>query len=180
MDDMQITELLWQRDERGLRACEEKYGKLCMAQARRILSSDEDAEECVNEAWLRLWNAVPPERPTHLRAFILRITRNLSLDRYRAVNAVKRSHGYQLCLEELEAFTDVGEEDDGNLSALLNGYLDGLGTADRRLFVGRYWHGYTLEQLSTGYGIPVSTVRYRLEKLRENLKEYLQKEGYMI
>ena len=102
MEDAAIIGLYWARDERAITASDEKYGKLCRALSQNILDSREDAEECVNDTWQRAWDTMPPQRPGSLRAYLAKITRNLSIDRWRAKRAEKRGRGMDVLLEELE------------------------------------------------------------------------------
>ncbi len=182
MEDHEIVELYWQRDERAIGESEKKYGGLCRTVALRVLESVEDSEECVSDTWLRSWNAIPPQRPTLLGAFLARITRNLALDRWRASHAAKRLGGETaLALEELEDCVS-GESledkvDRRELARALNDFLRGLPEGDRNLFLRRYWSVETLESLAKQEGMSVSALHRRLRKLRAALAAHLRKEG---
>ena len=102
MEDTAIIDLYWARSQQAVAASEEKYGPYCHTIARRILDREEDAEECVNDTWQRAWDTMPPQRPSSLRAYFAKITRNLSIDRWRARRAEKRGAGLSVLLDELE------------------------------------------------------------------------------
>ncbi len=182
MEDREIVELYWTRDERAIEESEKKYGALCRSVALRVLESVEDSEECVSDTWLRSWNVIPPRRPALLGAFLARITRNLALDRWRASRAEKRGGGETaLALEELEGCVS-GESLEGELERqallqALNAFLRSLPEGDRRLFLRRYWAVETLESLAKAEGMSVSTLHRRLGKLRAALAEHFRKEG---
>ena len=182
MEDQAIVELYWARDERGIEEARRKYGALCRGVALRVLESPEDSEECVSDTWLRSWNAMPPQRPTLLGAFLARITRNLALDRWRSQHAARRFGGEAaLALEELEdCVSGESLEDEISRRALLstlNDFLRSLPAGDRRLFLRRYWAVETLQSLAQAEGMSVSALHRRLRRLREQLADRLRKEG---
>ena len=182
MEDLEIVELYWARDERAISESDAKYGPLCRSIALRVLISPEDSEECVSDTWLRAWNAMPPQRPARLGAFLGKITRNLSLNRWRRDHAEKRYGGETaLALEELgEIVSGKSLEDEAQereLDRAMNGFLRGLPDRDRDLFLRRYWGVETLESLAKQTGLSVSAVHRRLGKLRESLRDHLRKEG---
>ena len=180
MEDNEILDLFFSRDEKAIRESEIKYGSFCMSIARGILGSDAEAEECVNDTWLKAWNSIPPQNPPNFRMWLGKVIRNLALDRYRYHRAAKRNRDFAVSLEELADCIPLQEEDAGNLTELLNQFLHGLELRDQQLFVGRYWYNYSLEKLSNGYGMPVSTVSHRLSRTRDKLKQFLEKEGYSL
>ena len=182
MEDTEIVELYWVRDERAIEESDAKYGSLCRRIALRVLGIPEDGEECVSDTWFRAWNAMPPQRPTRLGAFLGKITRNLALDRWRREHAEKRYGGETaLALEELgEIVSGKSLEDEvqsRELDRALNAFLRHLPDRDRDLFLRRYWGVETLENLAKQTGLSVSAVHRRLGKLRERLRDHLQKEG---
>ena len=182
MEDLEIVELYWARDERAISESDAKYGPLCRSIALRVLISPEDSEECVSDTWLRAWNAMPPQRPARLGAFLGKITRNLSLNRWRRDHAEKRYGGETaLALEELgEIVSGKSLEDEvqrRELARILNAFLRSLPDRDRELFLRRYWGVETLESLAKQTGLSVSAVHRRLGKLRESLRDHLRKEG---
>ena len=182
MEDREIVQLYWDRDERAIEESERKYGSLCRGVALRVLENIEDSEECVSDTWLRSWNVIPPQRPALLGAFLARITRNLALDRWRAARAEKRGGGETaLALEELEdCVSGVSTEDEAarrELVRALNAFLRSLPEGDRSLFLRRYWSVETLESLAKQEGQSVSALHRRLRRLRAQLAEHLRKEG---
>ena len=183
MDDHQILAYFFNRDEAALTHTEAKYGKLCHSVAMNILSDRMDAEECVNDTWIRSWNAMPSERPVNLRAFFCRITRNLSIDRYRARHKTKsRGDGFEVALHELtECLPDPATvQDNDPLPALLDEFLDSLKPIPRKLLVGRYWHAYSVSRLAEAYGMTPNHVTVTLKRLREALRAYLTERGYRL
>ena len=182
MEDREIVQLYWDRDERASEESERKYGGLCRSVALRVLESMEDSEECVSDTWLRSWNVIPPQRPNLLGAFLARITRNLALDRWRASHAAKRLGGETaLALEELGDCVSgeslENEVDRRELARVLNAFLRSLPEGDRNLFLRRYWSVETLESLAKQEGMSVSALHRKLRRLRSALADYLKKEG---
>lgn len=176
MEDKQIIELFFARSEEAVRETAKKYGDYCRTIAGRILSNAADAEECVSDTWLRAWNAIPPNRPERLGAFLGRITRNLSLDRLRAE---KRQCPIR---EELGECLTQGDPtgamvDRVVLTAVLDRFLAGLPPKKRKLFLGRYWYFATVEELARDLGMSESSVKMTLLRLRRELKKLLQQEG---
>ncbi len=185
MDDAEIIQLLWERSENALREVRGKYEKYCRYIALKILKNPEDADDCVNEAYLKMWNAIPPEKPDSLCAFLGKITRNLSLDLYNKNRAQKRGSGEaQLVLEELaecipgENGRDIA--DDIALRDALNGFLKDLSADTRNIFMQRYWYMCSIREIAENYGIGESKVKMTLLRTREKLRKYLEKEGIEI
>lgn len=184
MDDATIVELYWQRQERAIAETKTKYNSYCQAIARRILSDTLDAEECVNDTYLAAWDAIPPHRPTRLGAFVGRITRNLSLKRWRANTAAKRGSGeVALSLAELEEVVaqtgdGVGERIEAEeLAREINAFLGGLSQDDRRIFMCRYWHFDPVSGIAQRFGFSESKVKMSLKRTRDKLAVYLEQEG---
>ncbi len=182
MEDHEIVQLYWDRDERAIEESDKKYGRLCRSVALRVLESMEDSEECVSDTWLRSWNAIPPRRPDLLGAFLARITRNLALDRWRASHSARRLGGETaLALEELGDCVSgeslENEVDRRELARVLNAFLRSLPEGDRNLFLRRYWSVETLESLAKQEGMSVSALHRRLRRLRSALADRLRKEG---
>ncbi|MDR0219990.1 MAG: sigma-70 family RNA polymerase sigma factor [Lachnospiraceae bacterium] len=186
MDDNKIIDLFWQRSEEGLAEVSAKYAKYCHSIAYRILGSNEDAEECVNDTWLRAWNAIPPARPGRLSTFLGKITRNLSLNRYEKQHAEKRGGGaVEIAIAELEdclpARASVEEEVEENiLAALVDNFLDTLPLRSRDVFVQRYWYLCSITDISTDLGLSENNVKSMLFRTRNKLKHYLEREGIAI
>lgn len=185
MEDTQIVDLFWARDEQALRETEIKFASLCRSVAARFLPTAEDAEECLNETWLRAWNSIPPKRPEALGAFLAKITRNLALDRCRENAAEKRGGGeLPLALEELgEIASGSGIESElerKRLAEALNGFLYALPERDRALFLKRYFSVTPLRELAEELGTTERALSMRLHRLRGKLWTYLEKEGFSL
>ncbi len=181
MEDERIIELYFARDDSAIKASSEKYGSYCSAIAQNILNCHEDTEECVNDTWLRAWNAIPPTRPSRLSVFLGRITRNLALDRYRKDNSQKYTGSRTaLCLEELSECIgqeDTSIEDDLVLRDLLEHFLTSIPTRDKDIFLYRYWYFLSVEEIAERCRISAGAVKMNLMRTRKKLKELLDKEG---
>lgn len=185
MEDMEIIELYFSRDERAIGESDAKYGRLCRGVALRLLDSAEDSEECVSDTWLRAWDSIPPQRPNILRAFFAKITRNLALDRCRRDAALKRGGGeYLLALEELRdcaSGDDIeGELERQALTEALNAFLRGLEEKEREIFLRRYWLAESLSVIAKRCGLTANAVGLRLMRLRAKLREQLEREGISL
>ena len=183
MEDQLIIQLYWQRDEAAIRESQTKYGSYCITIARSILHAVRDAEECVNDTWLRAWNTMPPEKPGKLAVFFGRITRNLAIDRWRREHAQKYGGGQTaLCIEELsECIGDTTPvEDRLALRELLNTFLRGLDNKHRVIFLLRYWYCLPVGEIAARYGMTEGAVKMLLQRIRKNLRSYLEKEGIGI
>lgn len=185
LEDGKIVEGLWQRREEALAACREKYGPLCTAIARNILGSREDAEECAGDTWLRAWQAIPPQRPRDLGAFLSRITRNLALNRLEARRAQKRGGGQgELALEELLECLPGGESPEGaaqaaELEGAVNRFLAALDRRSRVIFLRRYWYLEPLGDIARALGVTVGGVKASLHRTRKKLRAHLEQEGFL-
>lgn len=181
MEDERIIELYFARDDAAIKASSDKYGSYCSAIAQNILNCHEDTEECVNDTWLRAWNAIPPTRPSRLSVFLGRITRNLALDRYRKANSQKSTGSRTaLCLEELSECIgqeDTSIEDDLALKDLLEKFLTTIPTRDKDIFLYRYWYFLSVEEIAERYRLSAGAVKMNLMRTRKKLKELLDKEG---
>ena len=180
LSDERIVHLYFMRDEQAIRETDQKYGKLCMQISMNIVDSRPDAEECVNDTYLKTWNSIPPARPNSLGAFVCRIARNLSLNRLRDLRAAKRNRELTASLSELEDCFALPDEAAGRLPELLNGFLAGLDREDRALFMGRYWYACSVKDLARRLGITPNAASRRLYRLRESLKAYLAEGGYHV
>ena len=186
MEDQQIVELFWNRSEEAISQTQVKYADYCGSIAYQILQSREDSEECVSDTWLRTWDAIPPKRPQSLKAFVGRITRNLSLDRWRERNAEKRGGGeVPLALEEL---ADCVGQDGDPLSELearrmiqcINGFLRALPEDKRIVFLLRYWYLESIAQIAARTGLGEKKIKNDLYQIRKKLKQHLEKEEFAI
>lgn len=186
MEDNDIIELYQHRDEAAIRESSQKYGAFCMSVAMNVLAVREDAEECVNDTWLTAWNRIPPEVPVCLRAFLGAITRNHSLDRWKALHRAKRGGGQvPLMLDELSdcvSGTDdvVDEVIAGEMADCVDRFLHTLPETERRLFLCRYWLGHPLSALAERFGMKENYVRTVLSRTRVKLRKALEKEGYTV
>lgn len=186
MDDNDIIRLYWDRNDMAIQATSEKYGCYCRAIARNILCSDEDAEECVNDAYLNAWNAMPEHWPEQLAAFLGKITRNLAFNRYRHSRALKRGGGETaLALDELADCVsgDNGIEqefDRRELVKAVNLFVRGLSEQKRYIFVRRYWYADSVSEIAGDMGMRQGSVSKTLERIRKQLKAYLTERGYEL
>jgi RNA polymerase sigma-70 factor (ECF subfamily) len=183
MDDQVIIELYWNRDENAILHTQRKYGASCQTIASNILGNPQDAEECVNDAYLKVWNSIPPERPQSLFAFLSKIVRNVSLDRHRFNSAEKRNHRADVMLSELEeclADDSLAQVSEEGVVEALNRFLKTLDRETRLLFVRRYWYMDSNQKLAKTFSMSENVVRQRLYRTREKLKKFLEEEGIGI
>ncbi len=180
MLDNQIIDLYFARDERAITETDKKHGAVCMNLSLNILQSRPDAEECLNDTYLAAWNKIPPERPTYFRAFLCRITRNLSLERFRFLHQKKRNRDLEVSLDELEGCILMPEERAGELAEHLSNFLRTQEKTDRLLFMGRYFHACSVKVLAQKSGLRENTVSVRLHRTRERLRAYLEERGYSV
>ena len=185
LTDEEILTLYDARSERALSATAERYGQGLQKLAYRILHDEADAEESVNDTYFAAWNAIPPEHPNPLRAYLYRITRNLAVAKYHQNTARKRNSSYDIALDELEGCLAApdGMEDTitaRELTDVLNRFLAELDRERRILFVRRYWYGDTLDELAERFACKPNTVSARLLRLREKLRKVLAKEGFFL
>ncbi len=184
MDDQRIVELYWQRDEQAITETAAKYENYCYTIAYNILNNREDAEESVNDTYLGAWNSMPPHRPALLSTFLGKITRRISVDRYRRKNAEKRGGGeMDLALEELQAcIADGGdpasEYERERLARLVNDFVLSLPETEQKVFLCRYWYVEPLDTISKRFGFSESKVKSMLHRSREKLRKLLIKEGF--
>ena len=185
MTDEQIVSQFEGRDEKAITELETKYGSYCSCIANNILRDRSDTEECVNDAYLSVWNSIPPARPDDLRMYLAGITRNTALSYWRKMHAQKRGSGHiELLLEELSdvAASDSSLENLGDALALkdaFNDFLSSLKQEQRRIFLLRYWYMDKIEEISEKLGISESKVKVSLHRTRNKLKKLLEKEGLL-
>ena len=184
MDDLRIIELYFQRDEQAIKETDAKYGKLCHRIAYNILNNYEDSEECVNSAYVSVWNTIPPTRPDHFMAFVCKITRNLSLKRLEFIKREKRSADMSMSLEELASVLpdnryapDVSDED---VAKLISKFLRSQKEDVRNVFVRKYYFFDSVRAIATRFGFTESKVKNMLFYTRNKLRDYLIKEGVEI
>lgn len=181
MDDCKIIDLFNERSEKAISAISRKYGRTSLKIAENILKSKEDAEECVNDAYLALWNKIPPERPSPLSSYLFKVVRNISLKRYHKNAAQKRNSFYDLALEELEnvLFADVSAEHEliaKDIAEAVNRFLGKLPENDRIMFVRRYFYGDSVKEIAALSDMSPHYITVRLSRIREKLKTELIKE----
>lgn len=179
MEDWAILDLFFTRSEYAIVELDAKYGALFHSLALNILNSSQDAEECVNDAYLGAWNAIPPERPERLAAYICRIVRNLSVRRLRHEHAAKRAGNYALALEELSECLAANETVESELDAReltrsLERFLDTLSDENRAIFLRRYWFADSCADIARRTGLTEKNVGVRLTRLRKQLKKFLE------
>ena len=183
LPDEAIVNLYFDRSEEAIAACQIKYGKSCHTIAYNILRSDEDAEECVNDTWLRAWNAIPPERPARLGAWLFAVTRRLALTRYEHKTAAKRYGGPEASLEELAECVTAGSltlADEVALSQAINSFLASLPTRTRMIFMRKYWYMDSIADIAKALGMTESAVKVSLHRTREKFRKHLDKEGITV
>lgn len=180
MNDQDIIALYFDRNERAIRETADKYGKTCMQVSMNILNSRPDAEECLNDTYLKTWNSIPPTRPHSLGAFVLRIARNLSLNRLRDLRRQRRNRELTLSFDELEDCISLPDEESGELAELLSDFVARQGEIDRVLFMGKYWFACPVQELADRMNMTPNAVRQRLHKTRARLKAYLEERGYRV
>lgn len=182
MEDQEILDLFWSRSETAISEVEHKYGRYCYSIAYNILTNKEDAEESVSDTYLTVWNIIPPQRPSVLAAFLGKITRRLSIDRWRSRNRYKRGGGeIILALEELG---DCVAEDQTvekacerkELALTFNRFLDALPETERRVFLCRYWYLDPIADIAAYFGFTESKVASMLHRTRKKLRTVLEKE----
>lgn len=183
MDDNSIMELYWSRSETAISETAVKYGGYCYSIAYNILTNNEDAEESVSDTWLAAWNAMPPRRPSILATFLGKITRRLSIDRWRQHHAAKRGGGQMvLALDELEECVSGGESMENTfarkqLSRCLNRFVEDLSDTERKVFLCRYWYLDSTAEVAQRFGFSESKVKSMLHRTRGKLRLELEKEG---
>ena len=186
MDDREIINLFYARSEGAIQAVSDRYGGYCYAISFAILGDREDALECVNDTWLRAWNAIPPAKPEKLGIYLGKITRNLSLNRLKHDGAKKRGGGrVELLLSELEDCLPAGESvesalADAELKEVLENWLRGQSMEKRGIFLRRYFLMRSVGEIAREYGDSESRITSILHRMRKDLKQYLEKEGITL
>lgn len=184
MEDSVIVELYWQRDERAISETANRYNGYCYSIAYNILSNREDAEESVSDTWLAAWNSIPPHRPNLLATFLGKITRHISIDRWRSKGAAKRGGGQvTLALEELSECLSDGNTMDSAMERKevlhqLNRFLDGLSKTERSVFLCRYWYLDSVGTIAKNFSFSETKVTSMLYRLRQKFRKQLEKEGF--
>ena len=184
MIDLSIIELYFARDEEAIKQTDIKYGKLCHSVAYNILNNNEDSEECVNDTYIGVWNAIPPARPNNFTAFVCKITRNLSLKRLEAMSRQKRSQAILVSLDELaEVLSDESIADgvsDEDIGKLISDFLRNEKSEIRDVFIRKYYFFDSIGDIARRYDFTESKVKNMLHHTRTKLKDFLIKEGIEI
>lgn len=183
MEDRKIVSLLWQRAEQALEALAKKFGAGLHRLAMNILGSHQDAEEAVSDTYLAVWNTVPPQKPDPLSAYVYRLGKNTALKKHRENTAQKRDSRYDVSLDELAgciAGCSLEEEWEAReLGRAIDRFLTQQTTQNRIIFLRRYWFGDSVKEIAALYAMKAGAVSVRLSRLREALRDYLQKEGFL-
>ena len=183
MEDQLIIKLFFERSEDAISELDMKYGKMCNRLANKILHSEQDVEECINDAYLALWNTIPPQEPNPLLAYVYRIVKNTALKKYRTNTAQKRNNYYDMILEEVDEFLTVNETVETEILAKeiskhINIFLGQIKYKDRIMFVQRYWFCYSIEEIAEALGVRKNYIAVHLHRTREKLRDYLKAEGF--
>ncbi len=185
MTDDEIIRLLEARREQAVEALSKEYGAYCRQIAFRLIKQPEDAEEIVNDVWLRVWNSIPPLRPDSLRHYLAKLTRNLAFDLYRKQKAAKRGgEELPLVLEELQGCLSTKETPESTLSAkelgeAIDRFLNSQSTHVQDIFLRRYFYSESITDIAVRYGMREANVRLTLSRTRTKLKQFLNKGGYL-
>ncbi len=184
MEDAEIVALYLARKEAAIAESERRYGAYCYSIALRVLGSQEDAQETLNDTWLHAWNSIPPEQPARLGLYFARLTRNLAIDRWRRNNAQKRGGQMALALEELSELAGgrplpQEELEAKELERCIREFLSGCPQAQRDVFLRRYFYFESTGEIAQRYGMRESNVLNLLSRTKKKLKVYLQKEGFL-
>ena len=184
MEDSKIIKLFFDRSEEAITELSEKYGKVCKSVAENILNNHRDSEECVNDAFLAVWNTIPPQHPEHLLSYVCRIVRNLAVKKFHANTAQKRNSIYDVALDEIkECFpSSVSVEDEIEaieVSRAIDRFLESMDKQNRILFVRRYFYSDSVEELAELFRTSKHNISVRLSRMRKKLKKYLIKEGVL-
>ena len=185
MNDEKIIELFFARSEQAIQELDIKYGQICRNFSYNIVNNRQDAEECVNDAYLGAWNAIPPTRPKPLLSYIVKIVRNISLKTYWHKEALKRNSNYTLALQEIEGcIADKKTMDDEiearELARMIEDFLDTLTQENRVIFMRRYWFADSYKDIAEFVGLSEKNISVRLTRIREKMKQYLIEREVLI
>ena len=183
MEDQSIIALFFERSENAIEETDKKYGKYLGVVAERILSSRELSEECVADTYLKVWNTIPPERPSILKAFLAKVTRNTALDRLDYERAGKRAREFDLVLEEISEAVPASLSDPADelaLKSAINTFLASLKKRERIIFLQRYFYFCTVKEIASSLGVSESIVKTVCFRARAKLLLHLTKEGITL
>lgn len=184
-EDEKIIELFFERSEQAIRELDIKYGKVCHKLSYNIVNSRQDAEECVNDAYLGAWNAIPPTRPDPLLTYLCKIVRNISLKIYYKKEAAKRNSIYTIAMQEIETClsdqkTVEAEIEARELAHIIENFLDTLTIENRVIFMRRYWFSDNYKDIAKYVGLTEKNISVRLTRIRRKMKEYLMEREAFI
>ena len=185
MNDSQIVNMYWERNEKAVEETQKKYGSFCYSVAYSILCNEEDAKESVNDTYLDAWNSIPPHKPSVLSAFLGKITRRISIDKWRNKNAARRGGGQITdTLDELaECIPDSNgiekQLEEKALNETINSFIKSLPEKEQKIFICRYWYLDSIKSISEQFGFSQSKVTSMLFRIREKLRKILMEEGFI-
>ena len=185
MNDSQIVNMYWERNEKAVEETQKKYGSFCYSVAYSILCNEEDAKESVNDTYLDAWNSIPPHKPSVLSAFLGKITRRISIDKWRNKNAARRGGGQITdTLDELaECIPDSNgiekQLEEKALNETINSFIKSLPKKEQKIFICRYWYLDSIKSISEQFGFSQSKVTSMLFRIREKLRKILMEEGFI-
>ena len=185
MEDSKIIELFCERSEKAIVELQKKYGSLCTKVANNILNDARDTEECLNDAYLGVWNTIPPQKPNPLLSYVCRIVRNIAIKKYHKNTAKKRNSIYDAALDELENCfpSSFSVEDEFNAietARIIDNFLETLDSESRVMFVRRYWYSDSVSNLAETFHTSSHNISVRLSRIREKLKKHLIREGVSL
>ncbi len=185
MEDNEIIDLFFARSERAIIELANKYDAICKSLSYNILNNMQDVEECINDTHLGVWNTIPPSRPDPLVTYVCKITRNLSLKRFRYNTAKKRNSFYDVSLSELEECIpdnkiEKAEITEEELAHVIEQFLDSLDRDNRVLFMKRYWFSEAISEIASEFRMSENNVSVKLLRIRKKFKKYLAKKGVAL
>lgn len=185
LEDEAILEMFLRRSEEAIQELDNKYGKVCYKISYNIVNNRQDVEECMNDAYLGVWNTIPPKRPDSLLSYVCKIVRNLSLKMYYKKGAVKRSSHYTIAMEEIKDCiadwkTVEGEMETREFLHMIEDFLDTLTVENRVIFIRRYWFSNSCKEIGEHMGFTEKNISVRLTRIRRKMKEYLRQRGTWI
>lgn len=181
MDDKNIIELFFARSEEGISKLAEKYGRLCESIAYNILRNKEDAEECVNSGYHKLWNAIPPKQPNSLCGYLCAVVRNIALSEYEKVKQWEQGQVYGELDEIIPSENSLEEQfDSSNTAALINEYLSSANKRSREIFTARYYFNLSIREIASNFDMTETAVKSRLSRTRAELKGFLTERGVTV
>ena len=185
MEDEKIIELFFERSEQGIKELDKKYGSACRKLSYSIVNDLQDAKECVNDAYLGAWNAIPPEKPNPLVSYILKIVRNISLKCFSYKHAEKRNNSYTVAMSELQSCLSDSESVEGKVEArelakIIEGFLDTLTVENRVIFLRRYWFADSYQDIAAFMGLTEKNISVRLTRIRGKMRQYLMEREVFV